>query len=92
MSFRNGKDHCVFGCPGIELCRAHKITDIFEHNEIEVIHAHLFKSLTAHIRIKVTHSAGMQLDDLFDAGIGNAFGVNIGIDIGFHDADIHLPA
>ncbi len=34
----------------------------------------------------------MQLDDLFDAGVGNARGVDIRIYVCLHDADVHLAA
>ena len=47
------------------------------------------KPLLRHARVEVAHAAGVQLDDLC-AGFFDGRGVNVGVDVGLHDADAEL--
>ena len=49
--------------------KANEVADVFENDEVEIVRSHFRKSLTGHVRVKVAHAAGVQLDDLFNSGV-----------------------
>ena len=61
MSLRNGQYHRVLHGTRIELGWTNKIADIFKYRKVDIIRAKSGESLTRHVRIKMAHTAGMQL-------------------------------
>ena len=89
MSFRNGKDHGVLYCTGVEFRRADQIADVFQDHEIQRLGSEALKSLGSHACVQMAHAAGVKLDD-FGTGLFDGGCINIGIDVGFHDADLEV--
>ena len=92
VSLRNGEDHGVFRGARVKLRRANEVADVFENDEVEIVRSHFRKSLTGHVCVEVAHAAGVQLDHLFNARMRDALGVNVGVYIRFHYADVHFIA
>ena len=65
IALRDRKDHRVLCTSRIKLCRAHKIADIFQYDQIQITRAKLPDALTGHIRIQMAHTAGMKLNALY---------------------------
>lgn len=61
VSLRNGQYHRVLHGARIELGWTNKIADIFKYRKVDIIRAKSGESLTRHVRIKMAHTAGMQL-------------------------------
>ena len=89
MTLRYRQDHGIFHRTGIKLRRANQIAHILQHHKIQVIRTDLLKSLLRHTGIQMTHTAGVELDGL-DPGGSNFLRIHVGVDIGFHNADIQM--
>jgi len=89
VALGNGENHGVFHGACVELGGADQVAHVFQYAQIQLLGAHSFKSLCGHARVQVAHAAGVELNDL-GAGLFNGGGVHVGINIGLHDADIHL--
>ena len=89
VSLRNGQYHRVLHGARIELGWTNKIADIFKYRKVDIIRAKSGESLTRHVRIKMAHTAGMQLYHL-RAGAFDGARVDIGVDIRLHYADPKL--
>lgn len=61
VSLRNGQYHRVLHGARIELGWTNKIADIFKYRKVDIIRTKSGESLTRHVRIKMAHTAGMQL-------------------------------
>lgn len=79
VSLRNGQYHRVLHGARIELGWANKIADIFKYRKVDIIRAKSGESLTRHVRIKMAHTAGMQLYHLH---AGAFYGARVAEDCG----------
>ena len=89
VALRHGENHGVFHGAGVKLRRADEVADVLEDGEVDVLGAEALKALARHARVEVAHAAGVQLDNLRTAG-GDGRGVDVGVDIGLHDADAQI--
>ena len=85
IAFRDREDLDVDSGAHILFCRADKIADVLKENDVEVIRTELVEGFLCHVRIHRTFAACVDLDGA-DTGRAHFFGVDGGIDVGFHDA------
>ena len=83
MALRHGQNHAVGAGPGVEFRRAHQISHIFQHHQIQLTRLQIFQALASHGSIQVAHTAGVELDGLH-AGGQNGLGIHIRVDVRLH--------
>ena len=89
MALRDGENHQIQMCAGVEFRWTDQIAHIFQNDEIQPLQPELAKALAGHGRVEMAHAAGVELDDLC-AGLLDSRGVNVGVNVGLHDADAEL--
>ena len=89
VTFRDREDLDVLRSAGVGLRRADEVADVLKEQEVEIFRRELFEGLAGHLGIHGAFAAGVDLDGT-DAGIGHGLGIDGGVDVGLHDADLIL--
>ena len=85
MALRDGEDHQIQMCAGVEFRRTDQISHIFQNDEIQPLRSKLEKALAGHGRVEMAHAAGVELNDT-RAGARYGVGVHVGVNVGLHHA------